>query len=127
MKRSIVLALAASAAVLFAGTAQAGGVHWSIGINLPPIATVVSNAPGYYGEPAAVYYPAPAAVYAPAPAVIYRSAPPVYVPPVVVYRAPPPYYSPYYAPRVVYQRPVPVFRRDRDDRRAPRWHGERGR
>ncbi len=106
MKRSIVLAFAASAALLCGGVAQASTVHWSIGINLPPVATVVSNAPVYYGAPAPVYYPAPTPLYGPAPVVIYQPAPVVYAPP-AVYGAP----RVYYAPRVVYQRSVPVFQR----------------
>jgi hypothetical protein len=79
----------AAVSLLAVGTAaQAGNVYWSIGISVPPIGTVVSNAPAvspYYYEPPAMY----------AQPVIY--APPVaYAPPVV--------YAP---PRVVY-RPVPV-------------------
>jgi len=79
MKRSLVLAAAAAAAALLTATAaNAGGVHWSVGINLPPVATVVSSGPAYYPAPA--YY-----------------GPPVYYAPRVVYAAPPrAYYYGYY-------------------------------
>ena len=56
MKRPVILALAASATLLCAGAAHAGNVHWSVGVNLPPVATVISNGP-VWGAPA--YYPAP--------------------------------------------------------------------
>ena len=82
MKKQIALAFAALGCVMAATSAQAGShVSWSVGINVPAVATVVSSGP--------MYAPAPV-VYAP---------PPVYVEEPVVY-APPP-------PRVVY-RPVPV-------------------
>ena len=42
MKRPVIFALAASAALLGAGAAHAGNVHWSVGVNLPPVATVIS-------------------------------------------------------------------------------------
>ena len=71
MKRPVILALAASAALLGAGAAQAGNVHWSVGVNLPPVATVISNGP-VWGAPA--YYPAPVTY---APPVVYE-APVVY-------------------------------------------------
>ena len=66
MKRPVILALAASAALLGAGAAQAGNVHWSVGVNLPPVATVISNGP-VWGAPA--YYPAPVTY---APQVVYE-------------------------------------------------------
>jgi hypothetical protein len=89
---SIAAALLALGTVC-AGSAHASNVQWSVGINLPAVGTVISNAP--------VYYP-PAPVYVePAPVVVYRPAPP----PVVVYRP---------APQVVY-RPAPVY--------APRYYG----
>lgn len=112
MKKSLVLALAAAAGVLAAGAAHAGGnVYWSIGVNTPPVATVISNAPGYYA-PAPVYYPPP---------VVYTPAPRMYYP----------------QPAYVYERPERVYhhgyRRDRDrdgipdryDRYDNRqgWHG----
>ena len=71
MKRPVILALAASAALLGAGAAHAGNVHWSVGVNLPPVATVISNGP-VWGAPA--YYPAPVTY---APPVVYE-APVVY-------------------------------------------------
>lgn len=88
MKKTLILA-SATVALLAAGAAQASNVHWSIGINLPPIGTVISNAPVY--APAPVYMPAP--VYAPAPVIV--------APPPGVYRP---------VPRVVYQQPVTVGR-----------------
>ena len=84
MNKSLIAALATAAGLLAAGTARAGDVHWSIGINLPPVGTVISNAP----------------VYAPPPV--------VYAPPPVVYAPPPVVYQP--APRVVYPAPVVVSR-----------------
>jgi len=82
-------------AALAAGSAHAGGVHWSVGIQAPiapgvSIGTVIADRP--YGPvvvaPTPVYYPAPP-VYVPAPE-------PVYVPAPVMYP------RPVYAPRVVY-------------------------
>ncbi len=109
MNKSLIAAVATAATLLAAGTARASDVHWSIGISLPPIGTVISNVP----QP--VYVPAP--VYAPAPVVV---APPVvYAPPPVVYTPAPRVYYP--AP-VVVGRPVPVVygpphpRRDWGDR-----------
>ena len=118
MKRPLVLAFAAGAALLAAGTAHASDVHWSIGVALPPVATVVSNGP-VYGAPVVVgspYY-APAPVYAPRP---------VFVEPPVVYR---PWYRPHY---YVPARPVIVYRgghQGRGEGRDGRWdgHGEHGR
>lgn len=95
-----VLAFAGAAA---AGSAQAGGVHWSIGINLP--------------APPVVYAPPPAVVYAPPP-VVYEPRPVrYYSPPPVVYEPRPVrYYSP---PPAVYYRPV------REEWCPPRGHGHR--
>ena len=97
MKRPVILALAASATLLCAGAAHAGNVHWSVGVNLPPVATVISNGP-VWGAP--VYYPAPV-TYAP---------PLVYEAPVVYpsYRVPRPIV---YAPRVI-ERPYYGYRAD---------------
>lgn len=81
-----------------AGSAQASNVQWSVGINLPPVGTVISNAPVYqpYYEPAPVYVqPAPEVVYRPAPPVYYRPAP------VVVYRPVPVYGPGYYGRGVI--------------------------
>ena len=87
--------LAAAALALSAGAAHAGGVNWSIGINLPPVATVISNGPAYYPGP--VYAPAP--VYY-EPPVVYRPVPRYYAPPPVIYRPVPRYHGP---PAVVYR------------------------
>ncbi|MGZ3442653.1 MAG: hypothetical protein ACXVDD_24195 [Polyangia bacterium] len=77
MQRSLVIAAAAAATLFTATAANAHRVDWSIGINVPPVATVVSSGP--------VYYPAPT----------YTTEP--------VYYAPPVYSVPeYYPPRVVY-------------------------
>ncbi|HET7865170.1 MAG TPA: hypothetical protein VFL86_12265 [Burkholderiaceae bacterium] len=82
-----------------AGTAQAADVHWSVGINLPPVGTVISSGPVYYPSAPVIYAPPPPVVVQPAPVVVYRPAPP----PMVVYRpAPPPvivHPAPVYAPR----------------------------
>ena len=96
MKPSLLLAGAAAAALLAATAAQAGSVHWSVGIDLPPVATYVSNGPAYY--PAAVGY-APRRVYVPRPVYVERSyAPGSYAP---VYDVPryTSEYVPEYAPR----------------------------
>lgn len=81
MQRSFVLAAAAAATVLAAGAAHAGGrVDWSIGINLPPVAAVVSG-PGY-GRPPAYDAPAvyPVEAYHPSQ-VVYAPRPRVWLPP----------------------------------------------
>jgi hypothetical protein len=85
MARKLILALASTVALMAAGTAHAGGVSWSVGINLPGIGTVISNAPVYvpapvvvYQEPAPVVYQRPAPVYAPAPVIYQQPAPVVY-------------------------------------------------
>ena len=123
MKSPVIIALAASATLLCAGAAHAGNVHWSVGVNLPPVATVISNGPAWV--PAPVYYPEPVTYYAPpvvydAPAVIY---------PGYTTRLPRPIV---YAPRVV-ERPYYGVRHDwrgygpgRDVRWVPPGHrGER--
>jgi hypothetical protein len=99
MIKSIVVALAAIGGTLGAGVAHAGGVSWSVGVNVPFVGAVVGNAPGYrsYYQPAyvaPVYAPAPAAYYAPgyAPAPVYVSAPAYY---------PPGYYAGYYRARPI--------------------------
>ena len=108
MKRPVILALAASATLLCAGAAHAGNVQWSIGVNLPPVATVISNGPAW-GAP--VYYPAPVTY---APPVVYEA--PVIYP---SYRVPRPVV---YAPRVI-ERPYYGHRHEwRDGRgRDARW------
>lgn len=108
-KTRLMAATAALAGVMFAGTAHAGHVSWSIGIEAPigpgaTIGTVISN------RHVAPVVPAPV-VYAPAP-VVYAPAPVVYTPPPVVYTPPPVVYRPapvvYEQPPVVYA-PAPVY------------------
>ena len=99
MKRSFVLAAVAAATLFAANAAHAGGVNWSVGVSLPPVATVVSSGPAYYPAPyyapgysyypEPVYYSAPAYSYYPAP--VYY-APRVYAPRPRVVVAPRPYY-----------------------------------
>ena len=90
--KKIAIALATAGSLLAAGAVQAGNVYWSVGINLPPVGTVISNVP-------APVYVAPPPVYV-APPPVYVAPPPVYVEPAPVVYMPP--------PRVVY-RPVPVY------------------
>jgi hypothetical protein len=86
MKRPLVIAAAAAATLFAATAAHAGKVHWSVGVSLPPVATVVSSGPAYYPAPvygapvygAPVYYPEP--VYYSTPAYSYYPAPVVYAP-----------------------------------------------
>ncbi len=93
MNKPIILALAVAGTLLSAGAARAGGVQWSVDINLPVPGLVITGAP-YYREPARVYTPAP--VYVPAP--VYYEPEPAYAPA-------PAYYQP--APR--YVQPAPVY------------------
>lgn len=73
-KISFIGALAVAGA-MFAGAAHAGGVNWSVNINVPGRA--VYSEPAYYAPPATYYEPAP----------VYYTPPPTYYrPPVVVYR-----------------------------------------
>jgi len=91
-KSSIAAALLA-VGIVCVGTAHASNVQWSIGINLPPVGTVIASEPVYQAAP--TYY-APAPVYVqPAPVVVYRPAPRV------VYRPEPVYAPRYYSPAVV--------------------------
>jgi len=136
MIKSVFLALVTSAAALGAGSAHAGGVSWSIGINTPIVGTVITNARGYGPAYGPVYAPAYAPVYAPEP--VYESAP-IYAP-VPVYRAAPrvAYYPPpiyYRAAPVVYPRYYPGWRhghdrdhgryRDHRDHDRGHWDGRR--
>jgi len=82
-------------AALAAGSAHAGNVHWSVGIQAP-IAPGVSVGTVITDRPYAPVYVAPAPVYVPAPPVYVPAPEPVYVPAPVVYP------RPVYAPRVVY-------------------------
>ena len=114
MKRPLVVLCAAAAAFFAASAAQAGGVSWSVGVSVPPVATYVSGGPAWYPGP--VSYPAPIA-YAPAP---------VYVEPYVgVYDVP---YGVYAGP--VYHRhphywPAPA-RWHRGWNGHDRWHHDGG-
>ena len=93
-KSSIAAALLAVGTVCV-GTAHASNVQWSIGINLPPVGTVIASEPVYQAAPTYYDY-APAPVYVqPAPVVVYRPAPRV------VYRPEPVYAPRYYGPAVV--------------------------
>jgi hypothetical protein len=88
MTKSIMLALAASGALLCSANANAGGhASWSVGISAPAVGAVVSNGPAYgYGYPVYESYP----VYAPAP--VYVQPAPVYYGPAPAYYGPPAYY-----------------------------------
>ena len=119
--KSIVLALVATAATLTAGAAYAGGVSWSVGINLPVPRLVLPVPPVFVSAPQPVYYEsAPQPVY-------YEPAP-------VVYQRPPAYYRPV---PVVYPRYYPAWRHDhgrwderhdhdRWDKRRDERHDDRG-
>jgi hypothetical protein len=102
MKRLFLLVPAVAA--LFAGTAaQAGGVSWSVGVSVPPVATVVTSGP--------VWAPAPVRVVP--GAVVYST--PAYAPAPIVYDEPyiEPYPVPYVVPRVRYWGPPVVAPRYR--------------
>ena len=111
MKRPLVLLCAAAATLFAASAVEAGGVSWSVGVSVPPVATYVSGGPSWY--PAPVRY-APPVVYAPAP-IYAESYAGVYGVPYGVYAAP------------VYHRRVqpwvaPAPRWHRDWNRHDRWH-----
>lgn len=82
MRRPFAFIVAALGCAFATGAARAGDVYWSVGINVPAVSTVVSNAP-VYAAPAPLYVPAP--VYVVPPPVVVQPAP-VYVAPPVVYR-----------------------------------------
>ena len=84
MTRHIVLAIAAAAALLGTGAAQAARVDFSVGIAVPPIAVVAG--PGYLEGPGVVGYRAPPPVVY--PSVIVAPRPRFWLPPVP--RLPPP-------------------------------------
>lgn len=107
------LATVAAGTALFGATAAHAGTHWSVGINLPVPALVVSNG-GYYAEPAPVYYAPVPRYVAPEP---YYETPRVYAPPRVVY-------SP---PEVVYRDAYRGWAGDRDSRWERRRDFERAR
>src|SRR6185369_3066709 len=97
LRKILAISSASVALAAAAGSAHAGGVHWSVGVN---VGVPVAAYPAYpvYQEPAAVYPAAPVVYQAPPPVVV---APPVvYGPPAVVYRAAPVYVAPgYWGPR----------------------------
>ena len=111
MKRPLVVLCAAAATLFAASAAEAGGVSWSVGVNLPPVATYVSGGPGWY--PAPVRY-APPVVYAPAPVVYAEPYAGVYGVPYGAYAAP------------VYHHPhrwvAPPARWNNGWNRHDRWH-----
>jgi hypothetical protein len=112
VRKTFACIVAALGCGLATGVARAGDVYWSVGVNLPPVGTVISNAP-VYAAPAAAYVPAP--VYVEPPPVVYRPAP-VYVAPPVVYRA---------SPQVVYVE-RPYHHRHRHWHRHEAYHDEYG-
>jgi hypothetical protein len=109
MKRFLLLASAAAVTLFAASAAEAAHVSWSIGINVPPVASYVSSGP--------VWAPAPIA-YAPGPAV-YAAPAPVYAPAPVVYDQP--YVDPYIVPGVGLYPPVVVGARYRTWAPPVRW------
>jgi hypothetical protein len=120
MKLPRLASIIAAVSLLAIGTAaQAGNVYWSIGISVPPIGTVISNAPAappyhYDHEPPVVY--APSVVYAPL-RVAYRPVPM----PVAVWPAP---RVQHYGPPIRHGAPVPIaYPGGPRDRWEPRkWH-----
>ena len=125
MKKPLFLALAAVATAFVATAAHAGGqVYWSIGVNAPPLSTVISNGPvygsGYGGSYGGGYGGGYGAGYGPGPAVTYVPAP-VYVPAPPLWRPPPVYQV---VPRVVYLPPVQIGYGGRWYQPEPqRWQG----
>lgn len=92
-------------AVLAALPAQAGDVHWSVGVQAPGIGATVSNsAPMFHVAPPVVMYPG---------AVIVQPVP--VRPPPVYHLAP---------PRVVYA-PAPVYYMAPGAVQHPHWHSHR--
>ena len=107
MKRTMLLAAAAAATLFTATAANASRVNWSIGINVPPVATVVSSGRGYYAQPC-----------------IRR--PRTTARPATTTTRQPTYYEPAYAPAPVYYAPPSSTRRARvtGSRRGHRhWRG----
>lgn len=104
-----------------------GGVHWSIGIQLPPVGAVVTG-----GPPVPVYpvYGPPPVVYLPPPRVVHVPPPVIHAPPQVIY-APPgwgwggrPHHRPGRKEHGWRDRDrdgVPDHRDPWDDRRRPGW------
>lgn len=96
------MAATLAAGALFAGSAQASHVNWSVSIAAPVVSTVVSNG-RYYGPPPAQVYYSPAPVYYPPAPVYSEPQPVVYYPQAPVYvQAPewrPPHGRHYAGPR----------------------------
>ena len=112
--KSIVLALIAAGSTLAAGAANAGGVSWHIGINLPVPQLALPLPPLPVPQ---VVVAAPPPVYEVPQPVYYEPAQPYYVPPPVVYRRP--VVVGYRPVPIVYERPVyrpPEYRYG-----GPRW------
>ncbi len=86
-----------------ASAAEAARVSWSVGVSVAPVATYVSNGPGWY--PAPVRYARPRVGHAPAP--VY-SSPAVYVEPYAEPYAQT-YADVYDVPSVRYAAPAPVY------------------
>lgn len=122
----LLLGLAAMAAA--AGAQAHGGVQWSIGIQLPPVGTVITSGPPVPVHP--VYGPPPV-VYVPPPRVVHVPPPVIYAPPPVVYAPPPgwgwgarPHHRPGWKDHGWRDRDrdgVPDHRDPWDDRRRPGW------
>ena len=87
MKRLVLIVPAA--ALLAATVARAGGVGWSVGVSVAPVATVVTSSPAWA--------PAPAPVRVVPGAVVYST--PAHAPAPTVYDEP--YFAPYPVPYVV--------------------------
>ena len=111
MKRPLLLASAAVALLFAASAAEASRVGWSIGINVPPVATYVPSGPVW--APAPLRYASPAVVYS-TPTSFYAPAPIVYDEPYV--------YRSYAVPRVRYDvPPIVVAPRHRHHWGPPHW------
>ncbi|HEY2559177.1 MAG TPA: hypothetical protein VGI48_05640 [Caldimonas sp.] len=103
MKRSLLIASAAAATLFAASAAEAARVSWSVGINVPPVATYVSSGPAWAPVPIA-YAPGPAVYAAPGQIVVDE-----------------PYVDPYVVPRVGFYPPVVVAPRHRIWAPPVRW------
>lgn len=113
IRKTLAVAALGMAAMTGSGAAQAGGVNWHIGINLPG---VFYPPPPVYYPPPPVYYQPPPAYYQPPPRVYYQPAP-------IVYQRAPIYVQP--APRG-HWREGRWRDEDRGDRGDRRGHGPRG-
>jgi hypothetical protein len=67
------IAVILSAGALFAGSAQASSIHWSVNVGVPVVVAprVYAPAPVYY-QPAPVYYQPAPVYYQPPPVVVYQ-------------------------------------------------------